>query len=581
MNKKFIAYALVFALLILVSPLYSFAYYEVEQGDEVGFDEVLEDDGQEQTLESDEPESDVIPIEAPATDTNLISIDATTPEKTDDASQEHEPSENPEELENVGEDDIVNVDAPVSIDFVLDPFEVAGRGQVFSEEFIIENQGNSDVMITFADITVTFANETDFKPLSEPFAGGWGDGMKSIYLLLDFGREDIPPVVATAYSGETISIILGAPESDGTEAGSDISNNKAAVDSMDSQEVIDSEETADHEDADYYEEPLTHEADEGNGIAEGGDNAEGDFDAESYGLDEGSAETEGLVENDVSSESATYNEENEEASGATGNEENEGISEAADNGENENASEAMDNGENEDTGKILDSDAKIVSIKDEGSESDSSYLTLTISGNMNPYPFIDWADGDVKISLKYMLEAIVEPAEDESIDEEEYAQEEEYSDGNGFIDNEMETLTEPSSDELEQSEINEQELLPPLEEDEPELTETESTEPKGTKEHELTEPPPNEITISEPEPPESGWEESVEPEPELPELEPEESTEPEPPESEPEESADTEPPEPEPEESSGNGSETLDEQEDLDLDLDPDPDSDGLIETEQ
>ena len=112
--------------------------------------------------------------------------------------------------------DILNVLIPYALDFTIDPFELAGKGPIYSDTFVIENFGETDVIITLTNINVKFANDTDFMPLSTPFYSNTGlyERLKAIYLLLSFGRSDVLPVVATAGSHEEMpSILLHAQES--------------------------------------------------------------------------------------------------------------------------------------------------------------------------------------------------------------------------------------------------------------------------------------------------------------------------------------------------------------------------------
>jgi hypothetical protein len=93
--------------------------------------------------------------------------------------------------------DVVNLIIPATVSIIIDPFEINGRGQVFSDTYKIQNLGHTDVVMTFTDMRCTFANEADFEPMARPFEEYGGSSRKSMYLLLDFGREDISPVVLT------------------------------------------------------------------------------------------------------------------------------------------------------------------------------------------------------------------------------------------------------------------------------------------------------------------------------------------------------------------------------------------------
>ena len=134
-----------------------------------------------------------------------------------------------ETAESSPEDEIIDVLIPLSIIFTIDPYDLSGRGTVYSESFVIENNGENDVYITFPEITLTFANETDFKPLSHPFYEDVFDPerepLKAIYLTLDFGREEIEPVIMTAPDPIGPSILLSADDSELSYCALSISGN--------------------------------------------------------------------------------------------------------------------------------------------------------------------------------------------------------------------------------------------------------------------------------------------------------------------------------------------------------------------
>ena len=279
-----------------------------------------------------------------------------------------------EEAAEAEDGEIINVSMPMTLDFVLDPFEVSGLGQVYSEEFIIENLGSGDVMVKFTDITVKFASEADdFRPLSEPFSGGWGDSMRAIYLLLDFGREGIAPVVATAQNGETVSIILGAQGSGETECGSEV---EAEAETDGSQET------------------------------------------ESSSATEGSPETGGGPETEGSTET-----------------------------------EVSDKPEDSLEPEVGDGEAG------GGDAHNPHYLALSISGSINPYPFVAWEYGEVSISIKYMFEPIVDT--DANVEETDAEGIGSDADGTGFANNESTAApaeaytaaSEPAHERLEEASI--------------------------------------------------------------------------------------------------------------------------------
>ncbi|GHV12553.1 hypothetical protein FACS1894219_05680 [Clostridia bacterium] len=115
---------------------------------------------------------------------------------------------------------LVNVVVPADIDFTIDPFELAGRGQVYADPYVIENHGTNSVLITFTDMNVIFANDTDFKALTQPFDEFSESEYKSVYLVLDFGIDTISPVVLTDYNrAKEVTIPLNADENSNVTIG--------------------------------------------------------------------------------------------------------------------------------------------------------------------------------------------------------------------------------------------------------------------------------------------------------------------------------------------------------------------------
>jgi hypothetical protein len=95
------------------------------------------------------------------------------------------------------DDATLNVVIPSSVRITIDPFEISGKGQIFSGAYAIKNLGDTDVELSFTDMRVTFANDRDFETLALPFDENAASERKAIYMVLDFGRSDIPPVVLT------------------------------------------------------------------------------------------------------------------------------------------------------------------------------------------------------------------------------------------------------------------------------------------------------------------------------------------------------------------------------------------------
>ena len=94
-------------------------------------------------------------------------------------------------------DDVLNIVVPITFSVTIDPLEVAGKGQIYSNVYSIVNNGDSDVNLTFTDIQITFADDINFAALAQPYDEQTESELKSIYMLLDFGRIDVPPAVIT------------------------------------------------------------------------------------------------------------------------------------------------------------------------------------------------------------------------------------------------------------------------------------------------------------------------------------------------------------------------------------------------
>jgi hypothetical protein len=92
---------------------------------------------------------------------------------------------------------VLNVIVPATVSISIDPLEINRRGQVYSDEYTIQNFTDADVILTFTDMRVIFANDADFEALAAPFDENTVSDRKAIQLVLNFGRNDIAPVVLT------------------------------------------------------------------------------------------------------------------------------------------------------------------------------------------------------------------------------------------------------------------------------------------------------------------------------------------------------------------------------------------------
>jgi hypothetical protein len=147
------------------------------------------------------PEEPWLPPNQPDTEEPDIPPESVDPENPEMVEPEENALEEEvaqeEALSETDERDILNIVIPSDLNFTIDPLDLAGRGQVYSDAQTIENLGETDVIVSFSDVSVVFANETDFEAVSAPFNAYAGSARKAIYLLLDFGRPDVPAAVLT------------------------------------------------------------------------------------------------------------------------------------------------------------------------------------------------------------------------------------------------------------------------------------------------------------------------------------------------------------------------------------------------
>jgi hypothetical protein len=123
---------------------------------------------------------------------------------------EGEPAADSSPPAGFAEEPVVSVQVPVDLDFTIDPFELAGRGQIYSDRVEFVNYGDTDVTLTITDASVIFANETDFEAVAVPFGEEFVSNKKAICLMLDFYSPQYPPVSITGGHSLPITIELGA-----------------------------------------------------------------------------------------------------------------------------------------------------------------------------------------------------------------------------------------------------------------------------------------------------------------------------------------------------------------------------------
>lgn len=92
---------------------------------------------------------------------------------------------------------VMCVSLPGETPFVIDPYEQEGKGQLYSDEFVIENHGSSDVRLIFTSIGVAFHGQGEFVPLAIPFDETVASRAKDIYMTMRFPDRDAAVIVIT------------------------------------------------------------------------------------------------------------------------------------------------------------------------------------------------------------------------------------------------------------------------------------------------------------------------------------------------------------------------------------------------
>jgi hypothetical protein len=110
----------------------------------------------------------------------------------------------------IKDEGVYNVWVPENLDFVIDPFGVAKRGQVYSDVYEFVNLGDSDVLLKITDVDLSFSDSNDFEEASEAFGFELESEKKLIYLQLDFGAAPYGIVPITNVTGAAIDVLLPA-----------------------------------------------------------------------------------------------------------------------------------------------------------------------------------------------------------------------------------------------------------------------------------------------------------------------------------------------------------------------------------
>lgn len=134
--------------------------------------------------DSSESENTIEIIEDSVSENTLVAIENRESEDTieivEDSVSENDLNES---------DTVLQIDVPERIDFMIDPWEIMGRGQIYSNEFTIHNTGNVPIFLDMSDIGCYFSEEST-AVINQDFSTIYNDERKAVYLELVFNFGD-------------------------------------------------------------------------------------------------------------------------------------------------------------------------------------------------------------------------------------------------------------------------------------------------------------------------------------------------------------------------------------------------------
>jgi hypothetical protein len=105
-----------------------------------------------------------------------------------------------DELDEENEPDdlvIIDIEIPNNFGFTIDPVNVAGRGQVYSDEITIYNNGETDILFSFTDIDLKYSGDIILSPDAYGITASFLETRKIIWLAMKFNCEQIEQVTLT------------------------------------------------------------------------------------------------------------------------------------------------------------------------------------------------------------------------------------------------------------------------------------------------------------------------------------------------------------------------------------------------
>lgn len=142
---------------------------------------------------SDQPESssennkvqETIPEEmytdAPETDAEEKSTEESAETAEEDGTEAEKREQN---------DVIYNVSFPTGVKAFLDPGNLSGRGQIFSDRYAVENYGNTDIAILIRNIDVHYRSEEELYELTDEVIADFHSGVKKMNVEMVWENEN-------------------------------------------------------------------------------------------------------------------------------------------------------------------------------------------------------------------------------------------------------------------------------------------------------------------------------------------------------------------------------------------------------
>jgi hypothetical protein len=106
--------------------------------------------------------------------------------------------------------DVLTVTVPDNLDFKIDPYALAGRGQIYSESFAFVNDGPSDLLLSFVDARVALPNADDYLLSDRPVGLDFESEKKAICLALLFDAPQERSAILTGADLPDISLLVPA-----------------------------------------------------------------------------------------------------------------------------------------------------------------------------------------------------------------------------------------------------------------------------------------------------------------------------------------------------------------------------------